>query len=226
MKKRLLRFWKPLLAVIFWGNSFIATKIALEELNPQTIIFLRILFGAIFLLAIAIYTKRDFAISLKNHGWIFILAVIAVAHLWIQVTGLKYTSATNTGWIVGVTPVFMALLGLIIFQERMTLIKFSGIMISFIGLILLISKGNVLNIGLISHKGDFLVLASAFTWSVYSIVTKKITLGYSPMMTVLFLFILMAAIISPFTINQHTIISVIHLSTKSWLAVLFLGIFC
>ncbi|MDR3626354.1 MAG: DMT family transporter [Ignavibacteriaceae bacterium] len=226
MKNKLFLFWKPFLAVVLWGLSFIATKIALSELTPEAIILLRLLLGIALLLIIALFTKRDFSVSLKNHLSIFILALIAVFHLWIQITGLKYTSATNTGWIIGVTPVFMAALGFLLFKENITLTKISGIVIAFAGLLILMSKGDILSIGFISHKGDFLVLASAFTWSIYSIINKKISLGYSPFMTILYLFIMMAVIITPFILNSETINSVIHLSLRSWLAVIFLGVFC
>jgi drug/metabolite transporter (DMT)-like permease len=37
---------------------------------------------------------------------------------------------------------------------------------------------------------------------------------------------MMTVIIIPFTLNRETINSVMHLSTKGWLAILFLGIFC
>jgi len=40
--------------------SFIATKIALKELNPETIILLILLLAIIFLLFIALYTKKIF----------------------------------------------------------------------------------------------------------------------------------------------------------------------
>lgn len=226
MKNKLFLFWKPFLAVVLWGLSFIATKIALSELTPEAIILLRLLLGIALLLIIALFTKRDFSVSLKNHLSIFILALVAVFHLWIQITGLKYTSATNTGWIIGVTPVFMAALGFLLFKENITFTKISGIVIAFAGLLILMSKGDILSIGFISHKGDFLVLASAFTWSIYSIINKKISLGYSPFMTILYLFIMMAVIITPFILNSETINSVIHLSLRSWLAVIFLGVFC
>ena len=226
MKKKLLQFWEPLFAVILWGNSFIATKLALRELNPQTIILLRLIFGIALLVIFAIYTKKDFTLNLKNHGAIFILALIAVFHLWIQVTGLEYTSAASTGWIVGVTPVFMAILSIIFFKEKLSKTKIIGIIVAFSGLLLLVSRSNMSNIKFIEQKGDLLVLASAFTWSVYSLVNKKISLKYPPMMTILFLFIMMAVIISPFTVTRQSINAVIHLSLIGWVSILFLGIFC
>ncbi|MGA9295736.1 MAG: DMT family transporter, partial [Ignavibacteriaceae bacterium] len=88
MNRHLLKYWKPIISVCFWGASFIATKIALNQLNPISIIFIRLVFASVLLSIIALYTKRSFSINLKNHGIIFILALIAVFHLWIQVTGL------------------------------------------------------------------------------------------------------------------------------------------
>ncbi len=226
MKTKLIRYWKPLLAMIFWGTSFIATKVALEELTPLMIIFFRLVFAIVLLSVIAIYTKRDFSLKLKSHGWIILLALIASFHLWIQVTGLQYTTAVNTGWIIGTAPVFMAILGFIFFKEKLTVLKISGILIAFAGLLLLITNGDISKLNFLTHKGDFFILASAFTWSVYSMVNKKITINYSPLMTILFLFLMMAIIIGPFTINNQYLEAIIHLSFKGWSAVLFLGIFC
>jgi drug/metabolite transporter (DMT)-like permease len=225
-KSKTSRYLLILLAVIFWGTSFVATKRVLAELDPVTIIALRLLLASVLLLVIAIITKRKFTINLKNHGSIFILACIAVFHLWIQVTGLKYSTASNTGWIIGTAPIFMALLAIIFFKEKISFIQVTGILIAMFGLLLLIGKGDITNIDLIQNKGDLLVLASAFTWGVYSMVNKKITLLYSPLMTILYLFIMMSIIIVPLNLSSAVIESVIHLSTVGWISVLFLGLFC
>lgn len=226
MKVKLLSYWKPLAAVVLWGISFIATKIALEEIAPLTIIFLRLILASILLFILAVYSKKSFAIDLKNHGGIFILALVAAFHLWIQVTGMQYTTAANTGWIIGTAPIFMAIVGFVVFKESLSPIQIFGILLAFFGLLMLISKGDFSSIDLLSNQGDFLILASAFTWSIYSAVNKKISLSYSPLLTILFLFLMMAIIISPFSINSDAIQSVSSLSTKGWIAILFLGIFC
>jgi drug/metabolite transporter (DMT)-like permease len=225
-KSKTFRYLLILLAVIFWGTSFVATKRVLAELEPVTIIALRLLLASILLFIIAIITKRKFTINLKNHGSIFILACIAVFHLWIQVTGLKYTTASNTGWIIGTAPIFMALLAIIFFKEKIGPIQVIGILIAMFSLLLLIGKGEITNIDLIQNKGDLLVLASAFTWGVYSMVNKKITLSYSPLMTILYLFIMMSIIIVPVNLCSSVIYSVVNLSTIGWISVLFLGLFC
>ena len=220
------RYLLILLAVIFWGTSFVATKTLLFELKPITIIILRLIIASILLTIIAISTKRNFSLNVKSHGWIFILSLVAVFHLWIQVTGLQFTTAANTGWIIGTAPIFMAIMGLIFFKEKITLLGVLGILLAIFGLLMLIGKGDITNIGLIENKGDLLVLGSAFTWGVYSTVNKKISLSYSPLMTILYLFLMMAIIIIPFNLNQETIASIINLSLLGWLMVLFLGLFC
>jgi len=177
----------------------------LDELTPETIISMRLILAIILLFSIALIQKRDFSIRLKSHAYILLLAVIAVFHLWIQVTGLKYTTASNTGWIIGTAPIFMAFFGLIFFKEKLNSIKIFGIFIATFGLLLLVGKGNPANINLINNKGDLLVLFSAFTWGVYSMVNKKISLNYSPLMTILYLFIMMAIVIIPFSLNETAI---------------------
>ncbi|MDP4174441.1 MAG: DMT family transporter [Bacteroidota bacterium] len=226
MIDKLIGYWKPLLAVIFWGASFIATKIALNELSPMAIILLRLVFAIVLLVLFSLYKKESFTLKPRIHGWIFILALVAVFHLWIQVTGLKYTSASNTGWIVGLSPVFMAILGILFFKEFLRLIQTFGILIAFLGLVLLISKADFSNLNFISNKGDFMVLASSFTWSLYSIINKRIAIDYSPMLTTLFLFVFMALLISPFVINSAVVLAILHLSLRSWISIVFLGIFC
>jgi len=225
-KPKSVRYLLILLAVIFWGTSFVATKTLLLEIKPVTIIILRLIIASVLLTVIAISTKRNFSLNIKSHGWIFILALIAVFHLWIQVTGLQYTTASNTGWIIGTAPIFMAIMGLIFYKEKITLIALSGILLAVTGLIILFGKGDITNIGFMENRGDLLVLGSAFTWGVYSTVNKKISLTYSPLMTILYLFLMMAIIIIPFNLNSETIASVVHLSLIGWLMVLFLGLFC
>jgi drug/metabolite transporter (DMT)-like permease len=226
IRKSFIVYLKPLAAVTFWGVSFIATKKVLGELHPLELIWIRLLFAVIFLSITAAVTRQDFRLNYKDHSGILLLAIIAALHLSIQVTGLQYTSASNTGWIIGITPVFMAILGLLFFKETLSLVKTSGIIVAFFGLLLLISKGDFSNIDLISNKGDLLVLGSSFTWSVYSIVNKKVSHSYPALMTILYLFLFVVIIISPFAINSPMFVRITSLSLVSWLWIMFLGVFC
>ncbi|MDP2035738.1 MAG: DMT family transporter, partial [Ignavibacteria bacterium] len=225
-KSRITHSWKPLIAIFLWGLSFIATKRALVEIKPEVIVFVRQLLGISFLLVVAVRQKQNFHINLKDHKWVFVLALVACFHLWIQITGLQWTSASNTGWIIGITPVFMTILALLFFKEKISKQQIAGIIVSFAGLILLVSKGDLASIDLINNKGDVLIISSSLTWAVYSMASKKATLNYSPVMTTLYLFIIVAILISPFAINKENIATVVNLSLGGWSAIIFLGILC
>jgi drug/metabolite transporter (DMT)-like permease len=220
------KLWKPLFAVLVWGLSFIATKSALMEVKPEVIVFLRQLLGILFLAAVLLKQKRKFSINIREQKWIFVLAAIACFHLWIQVTGLQWTTASHTGWIIGITPVFMAILGIIFFKEKISLPQTLGIIVAFLGLVLLVSKGDITSLDFIKNKGDLLIISSSITWSFYSMVNKKVTFNLSPVLTTFYLFLIVAVIIAPFTINQNNISDVFRLSISGWGSILFLGIFC
>ncbi|MBA4407076.1 EamA/RhaT family transporter [bacterium] len=218
--------WKLLFAVTVWGLSFIATKNALVEVRPVVIVFLRQLLGILFLIFVLIKQKKNFAVNLRQEKWIFALAAIACFHLWIQVTGLQWTTASHTGWIIGITPVFMVIMGLVFFKEKITSTQTIGIIVSFMGLLFLVSKGDFSSLDFIKEKGDLLIITSSITWSGYSIASKKATLTLSPVQTTFYLFVIVSIIIAPFTINRQNISDVANLSASGWGSILFLGILC
>lgn len=220
-----MKYLKPLAAITFWGASFIATKILLLELNPMAIIFARFFIGMLFLGAIAFVKKMDFSFRKDAHSVIVLLAVVASFHLWIQVTGMKYTSASNTGWIIGTSPIFMALIGWGFLKEKLSAVNIAGILVAFAGLILLITKGRFSEFNFISNKGDFLILVSSLTWAIYSYVNKKVPESYPSLMTIFYLFALISLFLAPFSITPTNAMAMAHLSLSSWLSILFLGFF-
>ncbi|MCL4549425.1 MAG: DMT family transporter [Bacteroidetes bacterium] len=225
-QSQITKYWKPLFAVFVWGLSFIATKNALNEVTPVVIVFIRQLLGISFLMFIAVKQRKSFAITWHDHKWVLLLGLIACFHLWIQVTGLQWTTASHTGWIIGITPVFMTIFAMIFFREKIVKHQTIGIVLSFAGLLMLVSKGDFSSLDFIKNEGDLLIIGSSVTWAVYSMVSKRTTLNYSPLMTTLYLFAIIAIVLSPFTINQHNINAVTHLSFGGWISILFLGIFC
>ena len=138
---------------------------------------------------------------------------------------MQYTSASNTGWIIGTVPVIMSIMGFLIYKEKMSGIHFAGALIAFGGLLVLISKGDLSSLNFISNMGDLLVLGSAFTWSIYSFYGRKVTLDYPPSLTILYLFIAMFILLTPITVTADFFENVISLSNIAWGALLFLGIF-
>ena len=228
-RPKLLTLLEALFAVIVWGGSFIATKVALRDVSPITVVWLRFAMGVV-ILGIAVTARRQFALPKRNE-WLYfaLLGFLGITfHQWLQSTALTTSRASTTAWIVATTPVFMALLGLLILKERLTWLQIGGILLAGLGVILVVSNGTLasLELGRFGEPGDILVLISAFNWAVFSALSRGGLKSHPAarmmfyVMTCGWLFtgILFFAGPAPHEITQ--------LSIDGWLGVSFLGIFC
>ncbi|UCG60968.1 MAG: DMT family transporter [Candidatus Zixiibacteriota bacterium] len=214
-----------MLTIIFWGWSFVATKILLEYVTPVELMGLRLIIGLPILYAVILSKgiKLSFA---SGHRWHLLLgSAILTAHFLIQINGLVHTSATNTGWIIAVTPLVMAVAAFVFLKEKIGFKEMVGIAIATAGIVLLVSKGKIGNLDWIRSVGDWLILASAHTWALYTVATRDLVRGYNPL-AVTFAVLLPSAIIlvgyMTFTSDWGRFLS---LPSEPLLALLFLGIF-
>jgi len=169
------------MAVAFWGLSFIATKKVLPYLTPSEIITVRLLLGTPVLFAVAKLKGVRFKFEAGDRTVIIIAAIILGAHFLIQTLGLNFTTATNTAWLIATIPAFVAILSRIFLKERLNPRKIAGIILGTAGVILLVSRGKIGRLDWLYSIGDWLVLSTCITWSVYTIITRNITRKYSPL---------------------------------------------
>jgi drug/metabolite transporter (DMT)-like permease len=213
-----------LLTVTIWGFSFVATKVCLGYFTPAEVLGLRLLLGLPILLVIILIKK--FSFHFDRRVWLRLAAGSSViaAHFLIQITGLKYTSATNTGWIIAIIPLVLVVFSYIFLRERIGRKEIVGIVVASIGIVLLISRGDLSNIGWLSSYGDWLVLASAHTWAIYTVLTRDLSRSYRPLVvTFVLMFPVMIAmmIYMSFTSDWNKIVSI---PTEPLIALLFLAI--
>lgn len=213
-----------LFAVTMWGWSFVAAKICLDYLTPVELLGLRLLVGLPVLLVIILVKGFSFGFDKPLRLRMLAGSAILTVHFLIQVTGLKYTSATNTGWIIAVIPLVLVVLSYFFLREKIGLKEISGIAIASIGIVLLISKGDITNIGWLTSYGDWLILASAHTWAIYTVVTRDISRARPPLV-VTFMLMVPALIVTQtymaFTSDWNRIVA---MPTDTLIALLFLGV--
>lgn len=213
-----------LIAVIFWGLSFVATKAVLREVGPVTLIFLRFGIGAAVLaLTVRRLPPRDAWPSLLLMGFIGVFV-----HQMLQAYGLTLTSAVHTGWLIGVIPIWSAILSAIVLHERFTPAKIAGIVGGFAGALLVITRGR-LDAGLLalpSTRGDLLILISTVNWAIYSVVGHGTIRRLGPRVATAGAMVAGALMLIPFFVAQHGWREVPRLSPTGWGALLFLAIGC
>ncbi len=212
--------------VCFWGWSFVATKICLEYMTPIEVIGLRYLLGVPILGAVIASKRMSLRVGRADLRPILLGAAVITIHFTIQITGMKYTTATNTGWIISVTPLVMMILSIVFLKEKITGRILVGIAIATTGILLLVSHGDIFDLGWLSSKGDWMVFASAHTWAVYTALTRNVSRRRRPLV-VSFLVLAFSAVVLVtlllFTTDWGRLLS---LPLEPILAMLFLGIVC
>jgi len=211
--------------------SFIATKVALREIHPFTLLTLRFGMGGLLLLLFQLQKDRHFLKKFNSKDWlsIILLALVGVsAHTLLQAYGLLYTTAINTGWLIAIMPICIAIAARFYLGEAITLGKIGGIMLGFLGVSLIISKGmfslSLFHLG--STFGDFLILISALTWTAFTVGGRGFLSRFSPLAAITPIIILGSFITFPFTLLKWEWNHLFQLSLAAWMSLIFLGIFC
>ena len=211
--------------VVFWGLSYIAIKYVLYELEPVEMISARF-FLATITLYIIIRIKNLSVWNARNRGRLFVGAMLIFIHFWVMATGMKETSASNTAWILTTAPIFIAIIGWLYLKERFKAIQWLGLFIAVIGVLFLTANGSLANLSWIKSRGDLIVLGSCITWAVYTIATRGISTRMNPLVATFWMTAIAGIIFIPYTLYSTGYHKFMTLQTNTYIALVFLGIFC
>jgi len=208
--KRLLGHLAALATVCVWGFSFVAIVTLLGDFSPSEILLFR--FGLAVVALYIIYPK-PMGKTTKRQELHFAAAGLMGVTLYflLQDSALLNTAASNVGVIVAVSPVFTMILSWkILGDAKPTGTFFLGALLAMGGIGLVRFAGSQLEL---HPLGDVLALLAALTWSVYSVITKKIGgFGFHTIQTtrriflygIAFLFPVMSASLLDLRLEQFT----------------------
>ena len=218
-----------IVAVLVWGASFIATKIALREVGPFTVIVLRFGIGTLVLFA-AVARRGGFywppLDDLLSFAAIGVLGI--TLHQALQVTGLVTAQASTTAWIITATPLIMALVGRVVLGERVGWRQFLGIAVGAVGVLLVVSRGDWVSLarGSFGSIGDLLVGLSTLTWALFSVYSRRALQRHAAATMMLYV---MAggwlATAFPWAVAGR-VAEVSRLTAAGWTSIAFLGVLC
>jgi drug/metabolite transporter (DMT)-like permease len=214
-----------LFTVVVWGWTFVATKICLEFVTPVELLALRLLVGVPALAVVMLFQKQRLEFSARDRSRLLLGSVVITVHFLVQITGLNYTSATNTGWIIAVTPLVIVLLSFLFLKEQIGRNQVAGILLATVGILLLVSKGKFSNLGWLGSVGDWLVLASAHTWALYTVVMRDLSRTRNPLAVTLGILLPGMVVMVGYVGLTSDLSTFVNLPLRPVLALLFLGIF-
>ncbi len=218
-----------LLAILFWGVSFVATKAVVREISPVTLIFTRAGLGTALLVAILAVRRqrplppRDALLPLAAMGFVGV-----AFHQLLQAHALILTSAVNTGWLIGLTPLWSALLSAFVLKERFGAAKIAGLLIGFAGAALVVTRGQLgaALLALPATRGDLLILASTVNWALYTVLGHPTIRRLGPTRATAGAMLLGWLMLAPFFAARSGWSDYARLTPAGWLGVLFLGVAC
>jgi drug/metabolite transporter (DMT)-like permease len=209
---------------VIWGWTFVATKVLVAELGPIEVFALRLALGLPFLGVVLLVKRVPLRFARADAGPLLLGGAILAAHFLVQIAGIVTTTATNTAWIVSVSPLALAVLSFLFLRERIGWRGVAGIVVATVGILLLVSRGHLGDLAWLRSTGDWLVLASAHTWALYTVTTRNLARRRHPL-AVTFGLLVVAAVFTaiPFA-TMADLASVRALSPRGVAAVLYLAI--
>ena len=151
-----------LLVAIIWGSAFAAQRVAAEYVGPFLFNGSRFLLGALILLPLIRFRLK---LDNKDRNWVLAAGVILCAASVLQQAGLQWTTAGNAGFITGLYVVFVPIILLLIWKQRMHWLVWSAAFLAALGIFLL-SAGGKLQLA----PGDGLELIGAMFWAAHVVV--------------------------------------------------------
>lgn len=163
-------------ALIFWASAFAGIRAGLRAYAPAHLALFRYLIASVVL---AIYAR--FA-HFRRPAWRDIPALMFAGSLGITIYNLALNygetrvTAGSASLLVSSTPIWAALLAMFVLRERLTVLGWLGVLLSFAGVALIASgEGNGIHLA----PQALIILGAAMAWGIYIVIQKHFLGRYS-----------------------------------------------
>jgi drug/metabolite transporter (DMT)-like permease len=226
--RKAIIYVKLLLTAFFWGGTFIAGRVIAREVGPFSAAFLRFAIASVFLLVFTYRIESNLPAIKKDQVIPIVLLGLTGIFLYnvCFFKGLKIIHAGRAAVIVANNPIFIALLSAYFFREKLGLVKISGIIISVIGAIIVISRGNITEI-LAGNMGwgEFYIFCCVLSWVAFSLIGKTVMKDLSPLVSVSYAATFGALSLFVPAYFEGILVDFLHYSWLEWLGIFYLGYF-
>src|SRR3989449_8774187 len=125
---------------LIWGIPYLFIKIAVGELSPATLVFLRTAIGTVLLLPLAA-TRKDLAPLARHWKWILVYTAVEVAAPWFLLSDAeRRISSSLTGLLIAAVPSIGAVLAVVLGgrRDRLDSRRIVGLALGFVGVAALV----------------------------------------------------------------------------------------
>lgn len=169
-----------LLAMLLWGSSFIALKLAVNDLSPMIVIFMRMAIGAVAFLTVWPWLRHGFVYQAGDWKYLLGMALFEPCLYFIfEAQALRYTSAGQAGMITAMLPLMVAVAAYFILKERSGWRQWLGFGIAVTGVIWMTLTGEDSEQAPNALLGNFLEFLAMVSAVGYTLLVKHLTRRYS-----------------------------------------------
>ncbi|HKJ61748.1 MAG TPA: DMT family transporter [Hyphomicrobiales bacterium] len=164
------------LTMLFWAGNTIAGRAIAGTVPPLTLAWLRWTLAAAIILPIAWpHLKRDWPVIRRNWPILSLLGTLGCGiFISLYYTGLTMTTALNGLIINSAVPILIPLAVFVLYRETLNRWQTLGILLSLIGVIAVITKGDLaILVRLDLNRGDLFVLAAMSVFAIYTALLRK-----------------------------------------------------
>jgi len=210
-----------------WSGNWIVGRGLHEEITPLALSFWRWMVTAmVFMPFVAAAFWRERNILRQEFPRLLVFAFIgALAFNTLIYWGLRTTGALNGALFNSMQPIFVLLIGGLWFGQRYSLRMMAGMVISLVGVVIIIARGDFgILVDLSFGFGDLLILVAIFIWSLYSVLLKAWPTKLSQMVFFAATFVFGLPMILPFYVADLVISGPFVVSKTIVVGVLYLSI--
>ncbi|MBM7559234.1 DMT family transporter [Marinitoga litoralis] len=170
MTNKSLGIFYMIITVIFWGISFVATKIIVQNVPPITAAFLRFFLATAVLL---IFVRKEIKYSKKELLYVMLAGFFGVtAYFLFENSALQFTTPSNGSLIISATPIMYLFFSDLLKKTFSHKLRYLGTFLAFTGVSIIVLNGKfVLKL---NPLGDLLMFGAAFSWIFYTIFIEKL----------------------------------------------------
>lgn len=167
-------------SMLFWGMSYVWSKIVFDYYSPLTTVFLRLVLSSIILTAYILLLNKSQKIQKKDYG-LFLLSALFNPFLYFlgESYGLNLVSPTVSAVIIATIPLFTPVVAYLTLKERLTTLNLFGILVSFFGIILMLIDPDLSFRS--SPLGILYLFGGVMAALIYTVILKKLTKRYTPL---------------------------------------------
>ena len=174
-----------IVAMAFWGGSWVSGKITVALAPPMTIGFFRFFIASILFLILILITEPESRrfFRRENFKLLFLVGLTGIfAYGVLFLTGMRFTTAAQGAIIAGFNPATVSIVAHLVHGERLSKKwQYAGFAFAFAGIIFVVGVQSFIDFHFEYLIGNLIIIAAMVTWGIYSSVGKEAMKTMTPL---------------------------------------------